>query len=122
MRKSIGCFSMVVVAVGLGLSVSLSLLPDTPAALAGEPQDGGKLYATHCGGCHPNGGNVINAGLPVAGSQKLKNLKTFTEFNRNPLKADGSKGMMPAFSKETISDPEMKQIYQYVIKMPPGKK
>jgi mono/diheme cytochrome c family protein len=121
MRKSIICCLFVVVAAGSGYFGSHSILPNG-TALAGELQDGGKLYATHCGTCHPNGGNVINSSLPVVGSQKMKNFKIFTDFNRNPLKADGSKGTMPAYPKETISDQEMKQIYQYAVKMPAGKK
>ena len=91
------------------------------AATKGTP-DGAKLYANHCGGCHPNGGNVITPALPVIGSPKLKDRDTFLKFNRNPLKADGSKGAMPAFTKEVISDQDMNRIYQYTVKMRPAKK
>lgn len=83
---------------------------------------GADLYAAHCGGCHANGGNVINPALPVAGSAKMKSLAAFTAFNRNPLKADGNKGIMPAFGKDKISDAEMKLIYEYALKLPGTKK
>jgi hypothetical protein len=53
----------------------------------------------------------------VIGSLKLKDLDAFNKFNRNPVKADGSKGIMPAYPKEKISDQDMKQIYEYTVKM-----
>ncbi len=90
------------------------------AALAAP--DGANLYATHCGACHADGGNIINPALPVKGSPKMKSLAVFTAFNRDPLKADGSKGIMPAYPKDKISDQEMKLIYEYSLKLPGPKK
>jgi mono/diheme cytochrome c family protein len=80
--------------------------------------DGASLYAHHCGACHPNGGNKINPAIPLNGSSKTKSLAVFTAYNRNPLKADGSKGVMPAFPKDKISDQEMKLIYDYCLTLP----
>ena len=65
--------------------------------------------------CHPHGGNKINPAIPLIGSSKTKSLAVFTAYNRNPLKADGSKGVMPAFPKDKISDQEMKLIYDYCL-------
>ena len=107
---------------GLGFFGADLVRPDGGKALAQERPDGAKLYATHCGGCHPNGGNAINQASPVVGSTPLKTFDAFMKFNRQPLKADGSKGIMPAFPKEKISDPEMKMIYEYSKKLPPLKK
>lgn len=81
---------------------------------AAELRQGEKLYASHCGGCHPNGGNIIVPDLPVLNSPQLINAETFSRFNRNPTRPDGSRGAMPAFPKEKILDDEMKQIYRYV--------
>jgi mono/diheme cytochrome c family protein len=91
-------------------------------ALSAEAPDGAKLYALRCGACHPQGGNKINPALPVKGSVKMKSLAVFTAYNRNPLKADGSKGVMPAFPVDKISDQEMKLIYEYSLTLPGTKK
>jgi cytochrome c553 len=105
-----------VAVVGIGHYGGQLVFCQSDAASSGDIGQGEKVYAANCGGCHPNGGNVINSALPVIGSPRLKNLDAFTKFNRNPLKADGSKGVMPAFPKEKISDQEMKHIYEYVTK------
>ena len=84
--------------------------------------NGADLYAANCGGCHADGGNVITPALPVTGSAKMKSLAAFAAFNRNPLKTDGTKGVMPAFPKDKISDAEMKLIYEYALKLPGAKK
>lgn len=74
------------------------------------------LYAANCGQCHPRGGNTANLAIPVVGSPTFKDSQTFTKFCRNPLRPDGSKGEMPAFTKEKISDQDLQQIYQYITK------
>ena len=86
-----------------------------PGGTALSAPNGASLYATHCGACHPGGGDIINPALPVTGSAKMKSIAVFTAFNRNPLKADGSKGVMPAFPEDKISDQEMKLIYDYSL-------
>jgi mono/diheme cytochrome c family protein len=93
-----------------------------PANTAFSAQDGASLYAANCGACHAQGGNIINPALPVKGSSKIKSLAVFTAYNRNPAKADGSKGMMPAYPEEKISDQEMKLIYDYSLTLPGTKK
>ena len=86
-----------------------------PGSMALAAPNGTNLYALHCGACHPHGGNKINPAIPLTGSVKMKSLAAFTAYNRNPLKADGSKGVMPAFPKDKISDQEMKLIYDYSL-------
>jgi mono/diheme cytochrome c family protein len=78
---------------------------------------GEKLYAVHCAGCHPGGGNTLNPELPVTGSAYLKDLNAFAKFNRQPFRPDGSKGLMPAYPEDKISDAEMARIYQYVTRV-----
>ena len=107
--------------VGVGHFGGQMVFPQNSVASSGDIGQGEKLYAAHCGGCHPNGGNVINNTLPVVGSPQLKNLNTFTKYNRNPLRPDGSKGVMPAFPKEKISDQDLEQIYKYIMKGLKGK-
>ena len=105
-----------VAVVGIGHYGGQLVFCQSDAASSGDIGQGEKLYTANCGGCHPNGRNVINSQLPVVGSPQLKNLDTFIKFNRNPLRPNGSKGVMPAFPKEKISDQEMKQVYEYITK------
>ena len=117
MSKFIIYFFCLIAVVGVGhFGGQMVFRQNSSAASSGDLRDGEKLYTANCGGCHPNGGNVINSALPVVGAPELKNLNTFIQFNRNPLRPDGSKGVMPAFPKEKISDQEMKQIYEYITK------
>ncbi len=116
MSKFIIYFFCLVAVVGVGHFGGQMVFPQNSAASSSKLQDGEKLYTAHCGGCHPNGGNVINSALPVVGAPQLKNLNIFIKYNRNPLKPDGSKGVMPAFPKEKISDKDMEQIYEYITK------
>ena len=116
MNKFVVYFFCLVAVVGVGHFGGQMVFSQNNTASASYIRSGEKLYAAHCGGCHPNGGNVINSALPVTGSPQLKNLSTFTKFNRNPVRPDGSKGVMAAFPQEKISDQEMKQIYEYITK------
>jgi mono/diheme cytochrome c family protein len=94
----------------------------SPVSTALAEPDGAKLYALRCGACHPNGGNKINPAIPLIGSAKMKSLAVFTAYNRNPLKADGSKGVMPPFPEDKISAQEMQLIYEYSLTLPGSKK
>lgn len=78
-------------------------------------QAGEKIYASNCGPCHPNGGNAINPSLPVVGSIQLKNFSTFSAFNRNPVRPDGSKANMPALPESRISEKQMEDLYRYIL-------
>ncbi len=109
-------------AAGLGFFLICFVPYHNNKALAEERPDGAKLYTTNCGACHPNGGNIINKKLPIVGSRHMKTLDAFVKYNRQPLKADGSKGVMPAFTKEHISDQDMAIIYDYAKKLMPSKK
>jgi len=112
MKKSTIWFLFILPIVGWVLFGVTTISSGNTASAA---PDGAKLYAHHCGACHPNGGNKINPAIPLIGSSKTKSLAAFTAYNRNPLKADGSKGVMPAFPKDKISDQEMKLIYDYCL-------
>ena len=117
MTKFVLYLLCLVAVVGIGhYGGQLVFCQSSDAASSGDIGQGEMVYTANCRGCHPNGGNVINSTLPVVGSPQLKNPDTFTKFNRNPLRPDGSKGVMPAFPKEKISDQEMKQVYEYVTK------
>jgi len=76
---------------------------------------GQRLFNHNCSRCHPNGGNIIVPSLPLIGSSKLENFKTFLSFIRNPKMPDGSEGVMPDFSKKLISDQDAKTLYGHII-------
>jgi uncharacterized membrane protein len=76
---------------------------------------GQKIFVANCGGCHPNGGNILKPNLPLKGSQKLSKYKTFSAFIRDPRMPDGSKGAMPPFPPAKIPEKEAKALYDYII-------
>ncbi len=121
MSKSAIYLLCVVTVIGLGYFGGGLVFSETRPA-SGNLADGEKLYAEHCAGCHPGGGNKITPALPIIGSPQMQNLDAFTKYNRNPLKPDGTKGVMPAFPKEKISDEDMKNIYEYILNVLAGKK
>ncbi|MGA7876913.1 MAG: c-type cytochrome [Desulfoferrobacter sp.] len=71
-------------------------------------QAGAKLYETNCNGCHPNGGNVIDANKPVQGSPKLSDFNTFLSWIRSPV------APMPAFPESAVSKEQAMELYDYV--------
>ena len=86
----------------------------TTAAAAPAAQ---RLFASNCASCHPNGGNVIEASLPLKSSKKLADLATFTAFIRSPRMPDGSEGSMPAFPADQVSDKQAGDLYSYIQSM-----
>jgi mono/diheme cytochrome c family protein len=121
MKKS-KIWVLLIFAVNGGLIFGGTIIFSGITVPCAQAADGASLYATHCGACHADGGNSITPALPVTGSATMKSLAAFSAFNRNPLKADGSKGMMPAYPKDQISDAEMKLIYDYSLTLPGPKK
>jgi len=80
-----------------------------------EFQAGAKIFRARCSGCHPHGGNIIVSNLPLRNAPQLAELNSFAAFIRNPKMPDGSKGIMPPFPASRISDPDDKELYQYII-------
>jgi mono/diheme cytochrome c family protein len=115
MSKSVVYFLCIVSVICLGYFGGQLVFADKVADASEGLKNGEKLYAVNCGSCHPNGGNLIKPSLPVVNSPMLKTLDTFINYSRNPKRPDGSPSTMPAFSKEKLSDKEMKQIYQHII-------
>jgi uncharacterized membrane protein len=79
-------------------------------------QAGRKIYDANCSACHPQGRNAIMPHMPIRGSNKLANFRTFIAFIRHPRLDDGSKGPMPDWPPSEISDREAKDLYDYVKK------
>ena len=75
---------------------------------------GQRLYADNCLACHPNGGNVVVAELPLKTSKKIANRDTLTAFIRSPKMPDGSAGGMPAFPADQINDEQAGDLFKYI--------
>ncbi len=88
--------------------------PTVPAGQEAAFAAGDKLFAANCQSCHPGGGNVIDAKLPVRGSKRLASQQAFVAFIRAPTLPDGSAGSMPPFGEEAISAKQAADLYVYV--------
>jgi mono/diheme cytochrome c family protein len=95
-----------------------STAPGSTAAAAVAP--GQKLFTGNCSSCHPKGGNVVEASLPLKTSKKLASLATFVAFIRTPSMPNGSAGSMPAFPDDQISDAQAGTLYGYITAMVPA--
>ena len=87
------------------------------APAAADAQAGEKVFAALCGPCHPNGGNLYKANLPLVKAPQLADFNTFLPYIRSPQARDGSKTLMPPMTPERLSDAQAKQVYQYVLKV-----
>ena len=105
------CFLAV---VGLGYYGGQLVLSGTCAPPSEKPTVGAEIYHTHCGACHPYGGNIINPKLPIIGSAKMADFSDFLAYCRHPQRPDGSQGTMPAFSRKKISNHEMEELFNYI--------
>ncbi len=76
---------------------------------------GARIFMNNCARCHPGGGNNVTPDLPLEGSAKLANFKTFLAFIRNPKMPDGSEGVMPHFTKSSITDRQARELYHYIV-------
>ncbi len=114
MSKFVVYMVSVLVVTALGYFGAQLALEESNAEVSAGSKSGEKLYFSNCNGCHPNGGNNINPKIPVVGSPALKDLNSFTKFIRNPLRPDGSKGVMPAFQPDKLSNEELKSIYEFI--------
>ena len=90
--------------------------PGAPAQ-APPSKAGEALFASNCQACHPNGGNIITAQLPLKTSKYLASEQAFVGFIRAPKMPDGSPGGMPAFTPDLLSDLQARDLYQYVTAM-----
>ncbi len=93
-----------------------SAAPQAPAQ-APPSKAGEALFAANCQACHPNGGNIITAQLPLKTSKYLASEQAFVGFIRAPKMPDGSPGGMPAFTPDLLGDRQARDLYQYIIAM-----
>jgi uncharacterized membrane protein len=85
-----------------------------PPAAPGN-QEGAKIYANLCAACHPDGGNIFDANLPVRGTKSLQGFNDFSSFMRHPYRPDCKPPTMPAFPLEKLPERQMWELYQYCV-------
>lgn len=88
-----------------------------PSAAAADVEAGEVLFTSNCSACHPDGGNIFKADLPLKEAPQLTDFSTFLAYIRSPKARDGSQTSMPAFGAEKIPDQRAKEIYEYVIQV-----
>jgi len=101
--------------MGLGYFGGQLVYEGRNPAVSEEFLAGQKIFVNHCSGCHPNGGNILIANLPLRAAPQLKSYQTFIEFVRNPTLQNGSEGPMPPFTQSKLSDSEAEELYSYII-------
>ena len=89
------------------------MIATNPLAMAGDINQGEKIFTVECAGCHPNGGNIIRRG---------KNLrkKALHRYGMDSLDAivnivTNGKNNMSAF-KERLTPEEINSVAGYVLK------
>ena len=76
---------------------------------------GAEIFRVDCSRCHARGGNLIYPNLPLRGAPQLADFSTFLAYIRDPAMPDGSRGPMPTFPPERISNDQAKDLYGYLI-------
>lgn len=99
------CF---VVVSGIGYFGGELVYGQGPPA-ARQYQAGEQIYAAHCAGCHPNGGNTMKPKSPLKNSPRTSDYKVFLEWLRKP------DSPMPAFPPSALSDPRVRDLFDYTV-------
>jgi uncharacterized membrane protein len=94
--------------VGLGYYGAQLVYTSKAQATPQTYKAGERIFLTNCSSCHPHGGNVLKPQVPLIGSPKLKDLKSFVGYIRKPI------APMPAFSPSRLSDQQADELYQYI--------
>ncbi len=96
-------------AIGLGYFGAQLVYAGKAQATPEQYKAGERIFLANCSVCHPQGGNVIKPQAPIHGSPKLKDLKTFVGWIRNPDPP------MPVYSPSKLPDQEAGELYQYTV-------
>ncbi len=107
------CFLVVVV---LGYYGGELTYGSKTTATPTEFTTGEKIFTATCSACHPKGGNAIMPNLPLVGSPKLVGFDTFLAFVRDPKLPNGKSGPMPPIIPSKLSDKQLNDLYDYIVK------
>jgi hypothetical protein len=86
----------------------------TPGGSA-EFKAGERLYDSNCSGCHAHGGNAILSNYPLRSAPQLGKLEDFRRFIRSPRLNNGATGPMLSFPPARLSDPQVRDLYDYIV-------
>ena len=81
------------------------------------------MFGADCAMCHPGGRSGSYPQLALRNTPQLANFEAFVNQLRDPRLPNGSPGTMPPIPKETLSDQQAWELYQYIIHVvggPPG--
>ena len=102
------------ISMAILLAVCLSATTGFCDTKKGEKIDGKKEFEEYCAGCHPDGGNTINAQKPLHSkslkANGVKSEKDIIAKMRNPGPG------MTRFDDKTISNKEATAIAKYIMK------
>lgn len=83
------------------------------ACAATSGQSGEALFATHCAGCHPDGGNTVNPARTLSRAHReaggIRTAADVASYIRNPGPG------MPAFTEGMIPHRDAEAIGTYVV-------
>lgn len=95
------------------LSGAVLFLGPAAACQSGSGMTGEGLFATHCAGCHPKGGNTVRTGKALGRADREANgIRTAADvaaYRRNPGQG------MPAFPEGMIPPADAQKIGEYVV-------
>ena len=90
---------------------------DQASASGEDVRSGEVIFASNCQGCHPRGENIVVPDLPLKDAKQLESLQTFATFIHDPRLPDGSRGPMPAFPPDKLSEAQDQKLYAYIRSM-----
>lgn len=94
-------------------ALAVALLLGAAACTGGSGASGAALFAIHCAGCHPAGGNTINPEKTLARSHReangIRSADDVAAYIRNPGRG------MPVFHEGMIPPADAVKIGEYVV-------
>ncbi len=98
--------------IKFALLTSLLLIMSLQQTAFADTDDGAKIFAANCAGCHINGGNIIRRG-------KNLQIKALKKYNMNSVEAIShivtyGKNNMSAY-KDRLSESEIQTVATYVL-------
>jgi uncharacterized membrane protein len=75
----------------------------------------GSIFKGHCAMCHPNALTVTKPRIPLRNTPQLASFEAFVNQIRNPRLPDGSPGHMSPIPRQTLSDEQAWELYQFIV-------
>lgn len=106
------CFFSVGALGYLGGSLVYSRTPgEVRDESAQDYAQGRAIFESTCSGCHPGGGNVMDARKPVKGSPMLRDLNVFEHWLRNAAPP------MPSYPPGVLTEDQVRDLHNYLTRV-----